>query len=80
MGNISPSGDNWQSGAGEKKGGFPDGSVGKEFACNAGDTGSVPELGRSSTERSGYPFQYSQPENSIDRRNQWATAHAVAKS
>ena len=74
-GNLSPSGDSWQSGAGEQKGGFPDGSEGKEFACDAGDTGLVPELGRSSTEGSGYPFQYSRLENSIDRGNQWATAH-----
>ena len=27
--------------------GFPDSSVGKEFACNAGDLGSIPGLGRS---------------------------------
>ena len=26
--------------------GFPSGSDGKEFACNAGDSGSVPRLGR----------------------------------
>ena len=28
--------------------GFPDSSVGKESACNAGDLGSIPESGRSS--------------------------------
>ena len=27
--------------------GFPDSSTGKEFACNAGDSGSIPGLGRS---------------------------------
>ena len=27
--------------------GFPDGSAGKESACNVGDLGSVPGLGRS---------------------------------
>ena len=27
--------------------GFPDGSGGKESACNAGDLGSIPGLGRS---------------------------------
>ena len=27
--------------------GFPDSSVGKEFACNAGDPSSIPEFGRS---------------------------------
>lgn len=63
---IKPSSGKW---------GFPDGSEGKEFACDAGDTGLVPELGRSSTEGSGYPFQYSRLENSMDRGNQWATAH-----
>ena len=39
--------------------GFPDSSVGKGSACNAGDTGSIPGLGRSAGEGIGYPFQYS---------------------
>ena len=39
--------------------GFPDSSVGKESACNAGDPGSIPGLGRSAGERIGYPPQYS---------------------
>ena len=39
--------------------GFPDSSVGKKFACNAGDPGSVPELGGSTGEGKGYPLQYS---------------------
>ena len=34
-------------------------SGGKESACNAGDLGSIPGLGRSSRKRNGYPFQYS---------------------
>ena len=38
---------------------FPDSSVGEESACNAGDPGLIPGLGRSSGERMGYPFQYS---------------------
>ena len=37
---------------------FPDSSVGKESACNAGDPGSIPGLGRSSGKRIGYPLQY----------------------
>ena len=37
--------------------GFPDSSVGKESACNAGDPGSIPESGRSSGEGLGYPLQ-----------------------
>ena len=39
--------------------GFPDSSVGKESACNAGDTGSIPELERSAGEGICYPLQYS---------------------
>ena len=39
--------------------GFPCGSVGKEFACNAGDLGSIPGLGISPGEGKGYPLQYS---------------------
>ena len=35
--------------------GFPGGSDGKESACNAGDTGSVPEVGRSPGEGNGFP-------------------------
>ena len=39
--------------------GFPDSSVGKESACNAGDSGSIPGSGRSTAEGISYPFQYS---------------------
>ena len=39
--------------------GFPDSSMGKESACNAGDTGSIPELERSAGEGIGYPLQCS---------------------
>ena len=39
--------------------GFPDRSVGKESACNAGDPGSIPGSGRSTGEGIGYPLQYS---------------------
>ena len=46
--------------------GFPCGSAGKEFACNAGDLGSIPELGRSPGEGKGYPLQESGLENSMD--------------
>ena len=38
---------------------FPDSSVGKEFACNTGDPGSVPGLGTSAGEGIGYALQYS---------------------
>ena len=36
--------------------GFPDSSVGKKFACNAGDPSSIPGLGRSPEEGIGYPL------------------------
>ena len=39
--------------------GFPDSSVGKEFACNAGDPSSIPGSGRSAGEGTDYPLQYS---------------------
>ena len=38
--------------------GFPCGSDGKESACNAGDLGSIPGLGRSPGEGKGYPPQF----------------------
>ena len=36
--------------------GFPDGSTGKESACNDGDLGSIPELERYPGEGDGYPL------------------------
>jgi len=47
-------------------GAFPGGSAGKESACNAGDLGSIPGLGRSPGERNSYLLQYSGLENSMD--------------
>ena len=38
---------------------FPDSSVGKEPACNAGDPGLIPGSGSSPGEGIGYPIQYS---------------------
>ena len=55
--------------------GFPCGSAGKESACNMGDLGSIPGLGRSPGEGTGYPLQYSGLENSMD-----CIVHGVAKS
>ena len=37
--------------------GFPDGSDGKEFACDDGYPGLIPGLGRSSGEGNGNPLQ-----------------------
>ena len=42
------------------------GSDGKASACNAGDLGSIPGLGRSPGEGNGNPLQYSRLENSMD--------------
>jgi len=45
--------------------GFPCGSGSKESACNAGDLGLIPGLGRSPGEGKDYPPQYSGLENSM---------------
>ena len=47
--------------------GFPGGSDGKESAYNIGDPGSIPGLGGSPGEVTGYPLQYSCLENSMNR-------------
>ena len=46
--------------------GFPCGSAGKESACNVGDMGLIPGLGRFPGVGNGYPLQYSGRENSMD--------------
>ena len=46
--------------------GPPCGSAGKESACNAGDLGLIPGLGRYPGKGKGYPLQYSGLENSMD--------------
>jgi len=46
--------------------GFPGGSAGKESACNVGDLGLIPGLGRSPGAANSYPLQYSGLENSMD--------------
>ena len=60
--------------------GFPGGSDGKESACNAGDLGSIPGLGRYLGEGNGYPLQFSCLENPVDRGACWAALHEVAQS
>ena len=54
---------------------IPDGSDGKESACNAGDPGSIPESGRSPGEGNVYSFQYTFLENSMERGDWWASIH-----
>ena len=60
--------------------GFPGGSDNKESACNMGDLGSIPGLGRSPGEGNGYLLQYSGLENSMDRGAWQAIVHGVTKS
>ena len=60
--------------------GFPGGSEVKASACNAGDLGSIPELGRSPGEGNSNPLQYSCLENPMDGGAWWATVQRVAKS
>ena len=55
--------------------GFPCGSADKESACNVGDLGSIPGLGKSPGEGKCHPLQYSGLENSMD-----FTVHGVTKS
>ena len=54
--------------------GLPCGSAGKKSACNAGDLGSIPGLGRSHGEGKGYPLRYSGLEWESQRvGHDWAT-------
>ena len=58
--------------------GFPDGSAGKESACNAEDTGvvgSIPGSGRSPGEVNGNSLRYSCQKNPKDRGAWQATVH-----
>ena len=59
---------------------FPGGSDGKVSACNAGDPGSIPGLGRSPGEGNGNPLQYSCLENPTDEGASRATVHVFTKS
>ena len=49
--------------------GFPGGSYSKESACNVGDLGSIPGLGRSPGGGHGNPLQYSCLENPHRQRS-----------
>ena len=61
-------------------GGFPDGSVGKESACNAGDMGSIPGSGGSPGGGNGNPLQYSIFFSPMDGGDWQATVLKVTKS
>ena len=60
--------------------GFPGSSEVKASACNAGELGLIPRLGRSPGEGNSNLFQYSCLENPIDRGAWWAILHGVTKS
>ena len=64
--------DNWELQWGYLESGLSGLTVWGQSACNAGEPGSIPGLGRSPGEGKGYPLQYSGLENSMD--------HGVAKS
>ena len=59
---------------------FPGSSDSKQSACNAGDLGLIPGLGRSPGEGNGNPLQYSCLGNPMDRGAWWATVHGVTES
>ena len=54
-------------------------SVGKESACNAGDLGSIPELGRSPGQGNGSLLQDSYLENPMDREAWLAIVHEITQ-
>ena len=63
--------------------GLPSGSVVKNLRASAGatgDTGSIPELGRSPGGENGNPLQYSCENNPMDREAWWALVYGVAES
>ena len=60
--------------------GFPDDSDGKESACNAGDLGSTPGLGKSPGEGNSNPLQDSCLKNPMHRGAWRAIVHGVVKS
>ena len=60
--------------------GFSGGLDGKKIACNVGNPGLIPELGRCPGEGDGYPLQCSCLENPRDGGAWWAAIYRVAQS
>ena len=56
---------------------FPGDSDGKEPACNTGDPGSIPELGRCPREGNGHPLQYSYVQIPWTEEPSGQTVHGV---
>ena len=52
---------------------------GKESACNAGDPGSIPGLGRSLVDKNGNPLRYSCPENPMGQGVWQGAVHGVIR-
>ena len=61
------------------KTGFPSGSEGKESACNTGNLGSIPRMGRFPGEKNGNPLQYSYLENSVNKGTWQSTFQGITK-
>ena len=61
------------------KTGFPGGSVARNPPANAGDTGSIPELGWAPEEGNGNRLQYTCLGDPMDRGVWWATVHGAAR-
>ena len=55
----------------------PGGSDGKEYTCNVGDLGSIPESKRFPGEGKDNPLQYSYLENAMDKGAWWVAVHGV---
>ena len=60
--------------------GFSGGSDSEESACDIGDMGSIPGLGRSPEDGNDYPLQYYCLEKPMDRGAWGAAVHGVAKN
>ena len=60
--------------------GFPSSSDGKASACNAGDPGLIPGLGRSPEEGNGNLLQYSCLVSFVNIGAWWAMVHGIVKS
>ena len=62
------------------KQGFPGCAGVRSMPASAGDTGSVPGLGRSTGVGKVHPLRHAGLENSVDRGAWWTTVHGVAQS
>ena len=72
----------WDTAGWQQIKGFPGGSGGKESTCNAGDRGSIPELGRSPGEGNGSTLHLlaSRIPWTEEPGVWWATVHGITKS